>query len=175
MRLEHLVYLLEKVCTSHTEGVKFFYGLEKDYDSSSSKNYPAMIYIPEGATSIITPNQYQYTYNLNFLFVDLLPVSRTPKDIANALDKMQQIANDILTYLRVEFGQSSFLYEGETIKTDFELTNLNWIEVIDDGSENFTGWAVTATIETNEQFKYCDVKNRFEITEGLQSNLQTNL
>lgn len=165
MKLEHLVYLLEKVATAHEVGLKFFYGLEKDFDPSDTMVYPAMLYIPDGASSIVNPSQYQYTYNINFLFVDLLPVSRTHTDIIKTLDRMQQIGNDVLTYLAVEFGQISFQYDGETVKTDFVITNVTWQEVIDDGAANFTGWAVTATIETNEQINYCDIKKRFDINE----------
>lgn len=162
MKLEHLVYLIEKVATSHEVDIKFFYGLEKDFDPSDSKVYPAMLYIPDGASSVVNPSQYQYSYNVNFLFVDLLPVSRTSSDITKTLSRMQEVANDILTYLSVQYGQSSFQYEGEMIKTDFNITNISWQEVIDDGASNFTGWAVTATIETNEQINFCDIKNRFD-------------
>lgn len=162
MKLEHLIYLIEKVATSHKSGIKFFYGLEKDFDSTDRKVYPAMLYIPDGATSVINPSQYQYTYNVNFLFVDILPVSRGTNDINRTLDKMQQIATDILTYLSVRYGQSSFIYDDEEVKTDFNITNISWQEVIDDGASNFTGWAVSATIETNEQINFCDIINRFD-------------
>jgi len=147
---------LQGIVIRHKAGIRFFTGLEKDFDPANTENYPAFAINPVSANTNINADQSGeviQTWSLQAELVDLLPTDRTPNDYNDLLYRLKNILDEMLFEFVLTFGiennaGSGVTYDNITENLCFHLSgDISFTPVIDDGENNLTGWVANFTIE----------------------------
>lgn len=163
MRLDTFQALIKQITEKHKAGVRFFTGLEKDFDPANEKLFPAVLLVPVSLELTCQPPEYLKTYKLQLRCLDILPMSRTTDEVNKILHKTQQVLENIILKFNLDYGfkQAEVTFNNLTERADFALTSVAFEPFIDDGANNLTGWQADFTFREGAQFDACCVDDQF--------------
>ena len=144
MTLETLQALLKDITDRHKADVRFFTGLNSDFDPANENQYPALHVDPISTSEVIFNAQYTENWSMVMELVDILPQDRTSDDVNDALNRMNEIRKAFFFEL-INFGDGSKDFQGTSL--DFTIpTPIVNTPIIDETENNLTGWQSTFTI-----------------------------
>jgi len=142
---------VQGIVPRHKGNIRFFTGLEKDFDPSDDANYPAFFISPITVSPDLRTEQGESVKNWNFVceMLDLLPEDRDPDSYNDVLNRTLIQIDEILLSFFLDFGDKTqeTRYRGDVSITDFNVAlGATYVPWIDKGAQNVTGWQGTFTI-----------------------------
>lgn len=143
MTLQTLQLLFKDITERHKGDVRFFTGLQSDFDPANEANYPALHVDPISVSTTLT-DQYVVNWSIVMELVDKLPDDRTTEDVNEALNRLNEVRKAVMFEL-MNFGRGDKEFNG--VELDFTIPAIILdTPIIDETENNLTGWQTTFTI-----------------------------
>jgi hypothetical protein len=163
MRYQALQQAIKVIVESHEAGISYFTGLEEDWDTDSSENYPAVIFIPTPFVLDLDndTDQANRTWKIHIEVHEQFHDQTVDAKNA-ALDRTSEYLKDIILEFVFTYGDSKDVtFNNLTETLDFTVTTPVPMEPFINLGDNKTGWLVDFEIKEALKEDLCGLPDIF--------------
>lgn len=165
MRYNILQQAIKEIVESHKADIKYFSGLEEDFDPSQKVNYPAIVFTPPAFDLQIEnePEQKNQIWKLHFESQEMLSTAASTTKKQEALDRTAEYLKDVVLEFIYTYGydNKTVTIDNITETLDFEVTStLTFLPFID-VNDSVTGWQIDLEIKEARIDSLCHLPDVF--------------
>lgn len=164
MNIGTIYDLMKDIVEAHVDDIRFYSGLEDEFDPANTDSYPAVLMQPISNNENLDKAQLINSWSLVIEYHELMPQNRTVADVNKQLDNTLRILKEILHRFIVDYGWEAkpYTHNLKTETIDFTVpAPINFTPFVGKTENNTVGWQAQFTILEQPRENICCLNDTF--------------